>query len=90
MTSYLDLITQARLIDRVESCTTTGDVEYPGTALEVTDPDGADLFHVIVDQSGQRQVLLFAAKESYRLPLEVVEQMIAKAKETVVFLGEAP
>jgi len=80
---YLELIERARLVDRVESCTTTGDVEYPGTALEIADVDGKDLFHIVVDGKGQRHVLFFAAQENYRMPLEVLERILAVAREAV-------
>jgi hypothetical protein len=80
---YLELVERARLVDDVKSCTTTGDVEYPGTALEVTDGDGKDLFHIVVDGKGQRQVLFFAAEENYRVSLEVIERILARARETV-------
>lgn len=83
MKSYLEFIEQTRLVAEVESCTTTGDVEYPGTALEIADQYGKDLFHVVVDSKGQRQVMFFAVKEDYRLPLEVLEKIIARAKEVV-------
>jgi hypothetical protein len=87
---YLALIEGTRLIDHVASCTTTGDVAYPGTALEIADPDGKGLFHVVVDGSGQRQVLFFAAPENYRMPLELLEQIIAGAKQTVAPTKDEP
>ena len=88
MSRYLELIERARLVDSVESCTTTGDVGYPGTALEITDLDGKDLFHIVVDDRGKRQVLFFAAQENYRMPLEVLEQIIARAREAVAPKGD--
>lgn len=83
MSRYLDLIERARLVESVKSCTTSGDVGYPGTALEIADGDGNDLFHVVVDGGGRRQVLFFAAPETYRMPLELLEQIIARAREAV-------
>ena len=83
MSSYLEFIERARLVETVESCLTTGDVEYPGTALEVTDRSGEDLFHVVVDSKGRRQVLIFAAHAHYRLPLELLEECLARAREAV-------
>ena len=87
MSSYLESIEQTRLITNLQSCTTTGDVDYPGTALEITDQDGNDLFHVVVDGKGERQVMFFAARDDYRLPLETLERIIARAKEVVQPLG---
>jgi hypothetical protein len=83
MSKYLELIERARLVTSPESCTTTGDVEYPGTALEIADQDGNDLFHIVIDSKGRRQVLFFALKENYRLPLDLLEQIIARAKDSV-------
>jgi len=83
MSRYLEWIEQARLVDVVKSTSTTGDVEYPGTALEVADVDGRELFHVVVDASGRRQVLFLATPDNYRLPLELVERALAGAKEVV-------
>ncbi len=83
MRSYLELVEQTRLIARVQSCVTTGDVEYPGTALEIADQDGCDLFHVVVDRNGQPQVMFFASEDDYRLPLGVLEEILAKAKDLV-------
>ena len=83
MKSYLGTIEQTRLIADVQTCTTTGDVEYPGTALEVTDQEGNELFHVVVDGTGERQVMFFAAEDDYRLPLEVLERIIARARDVV-------
>lgn len=84
MSRYLELIEQARLVEEVASSTTTGDVEYPGTSLEIADDGENDLFHIVVDRKGQRQVLYFAICENYRLPLDLLERIIARAKETVV------
>jgi len=83
MSRYIKIIEEARLIKDVSTCTTTGDVEYPGTALEVSDENERELFHVVVDKSGERQVLIFSADEDYRLSLELLEKIIAKAKEEV-------
>lgn len=84
MSKYLQFIERARLVDSVESCVTTGDVDYPGTALEIVDRDGRDLFHIVVDGTGRRQVLFFASTESFRLPLEVLERIVAGAGDVVV------
>ena len=88
MRSYLESIEQTRLVANLQSCTTTGDVDYPGTALEITDQDGNDLFHVVVDGKGEQQVMFFATKDNYRLPLEILERIIARAKEVVQPMGD--
>ena len=84
MSSYLELIEGSRLIESVETCSTTGDVDYPGTAVEVTDKDGMDLFHIVVDGEGRRQVLFFAVQENYRVPFEALERCLAKARDVVM------
>jgi len=83
MSGYLELIERSRLVDVVNSTSSTGGVAYPGTALEVADADGRELFHVVVDGRGRRQVLFFATPDHYRLPLELVERALARAKEVV-------
>jgi hypothetical protein len=81
--SYDSLIKEARLVNKIESTTTTGDVEYDGTALEICDERGEDMFHIIVDMQGERQILFFAREENYRLPLKLMEEIISKAHEVV-------
>ena len=83
MKSYLNFIEQTRLVTDIQSCTTTGDVEYPGTALEIADQDGNDLFHIVVDGKGNRQLMFFASKNDYRLPLDILERIISRGKEVV-------
>lgn len=80
---YLELIEQTRIIRDVDSCTTTGDPEYPGTALEVYTTDGEEILHVVVDSTGERQVRFLARDHPLRIPLELLEQIIAKAKDVV-------
>jgi len=80
---YLEFIEQVPLIREVDSCTTTGDVDYPGTALEVRLPSGDEILHVVVDGSGERQVLLLVHDGPLRVPLELLEQILARAKEVV-------
>jgi len=80
---YMDTIEAARLVTGVEITTTTGDVEYPGTAIEVADEHGEELFHVVMDSSGERQVLLFAHSDNYRIPLARLEKIVAIANEKV-------
>lgn len=88
MGDYLRFVEETRLLDAVDACVTSGDLEYPGTTLEVVGPDGQDLFHVVVDSTGQRQILFFASEENFRLPLDVMERILARAKELVVALPD--
>lgn len=84
MKQYIDLIESTPLIDQVEPVLTTGDPDYPGTALEVWEPNGQALFHVVVDAAGNRQILFLAG--NYRLSLTRLEEIIAKAKEEVLWV----
>jgi len=83
MTPYYEMIEGARLISSVESTLTTGDASYDGTALEVADQSGQELFHVVVDSQGERQFLFFRSNENIRLPLRVLEEILNAAKEKV-------
>jgi hypothetical protein len=80
---YQSLIERARLIKSIESTATTGDVAYSGTALEITDENGEDLFHFVVDSKGDLQALFFSHAENYRMSMSDLEKIILKAKETV-------
>jgi hypothetical protein len=75
--------TDTRLVRAVQSRTTTGDLEYPGTALEIADEAGKELFHVVVDSQGERQVLFFPRDQGYRISVEVMERILARANEVV-------
>lgn len=86
MKPYIDFIESTPIIDRVEAVVTTGDPEYPGTALEVWEPNGRELFHVVVNSAGERHILFLAG--NYRLTLTQLEEIIAKAKEEVRFIDE--
>lgn len=81
--TYLDFIEQAPLVHDVESCTTTGDIEYPGTAFEVRLPTGEEVLHVVVDGTGEQQVLLLNHEHPFRMPLELLERLLAKARKVV-------
>ena len=83
MSKYLDWIESTRLITEVDSCTTSGDVDYPGTALEITDKSNRDIIHVVVDSTGKRQVMILAQADDYRLPLELLEEILNTAKKRV-------
>lgn len=84
--SYLDVIESARTVreEDIESCLTTGDDDYPGTALEITDKEGNELFHVVLDSQGERQILFWPQGTPYRLPLDLVDKIVTVAKEKVV------
>jgi hypothetical protein len=83
MKRYSDTIAETRLVREVQSCTTTGDLEYSGTALEISDEAGTELFHVVVDTNGERQLLFFPSSDGYRMPVDVMERILAKAKDVV-------
>ena len=85
---YKELISQANLIDDIDSTITTGDLEYDGTALEIWDKNGKELFHVVIDDAGQIQILFFASKEHYRIPAELFERILDRAKEAVRKVNE--
>jgi hypothetical protein len=81
--TYLEFIEQAPLVRDVASCTTTGDLDYPGTAFEVRVPDGDEVLHVVVDGTGEQQVLFLGHEQPFRMPLGLLEQLLARAKEVV-------
>lgn len=83
MKKYSQVISDARLVSVVESDSSTGDLEYSGTALEVSDQSGEELFHVVVDEHGERQFLFFATDHDYRIPLNLLERIVERAKEVV-------
>jgi hypothetical protein len=85
--TYSSLIKSARLVSSIESNTSTGDLEYPGTALEIADDHGEDLFHVVIDETGDLQVLFFANRENYRMRLDLLEKILERARETVKKTG---
>jgi hypothetical protein len=80
---YIEFIEGARLIRDVESCATTGDLDYPGTALEVREPGGKEVLHVVVDASGEQQVLFMSSPQAFRIPLSLLEEILSRAKEVV-------
>lgn len=83
MNDYTSIIEAAPLITKIESTTTSGDLNYQGTALEVSTSDGAELFHVLVDGNSQTQFLFFRSEGNYRLPLDVMQKVIDAAKQCV-------
>lgn len=83
MNDYATLIEGAPLVEQVEIVTTTGDLNYDGTALEIASLDGDELFHVVIDRFGKPQFLFFRSEGNYRVPLEEVERVLTFAKENV-------
>jgi hypothetical protein len=83
MKSYTELIEGTPLIRHVETTVTTGDLDYNGTALEVEDASGNELFHVVVDEKGEQQFLIYPMQERVRIPLHVLEEVLLFAKKTV-------
>lgn len=83
MTTYAQRIENTPLVANVETTLTTGDLDYDGTALEVCDELGNELFHIVVDSNGERQFRFFRANGDYRLPLELLEKIVRAAKEKV-------
>jgi hypothetical protein len=83
MATYSEWIDETRLVARIELTTTTGDASYDGTALEVSDENGSELFQIVVDSQGDRQLLMFGADGNFRLPLPLLEQVLAAAKQHV-------
>ncbi len=88
MKKYLDLIENTRLITQIDAVMTTGDLEYPGMAIEVYDEKGEDLFHIAIDSRGEKQVLFFSHNDNYRLPLEQLEKILSDANEYVGRIDE--
>jgi len=87
MTSYTEMIAGTHLVRKIELTTTTGDLDYEGTALEIEDEEGNELFHVVVDEKGERQFLLFRSEGNIRIPLSIIEEVVGAAKEKVHSVG---
>ncbi len=85
--NYESFIQQTKLINEIESASTTGDTDYDGTALEISEKNGEELFHVVVDKKGEMQMLFFATDQSYRIPIELMEKIIYKARQIVNKMG---
>ena len=82
--NYTDFIRRTQFVkdDELEVVLTTGDVDYSGTALEVT-CDNIELFHFVVDEDGVQQVVVFPQKSCYRMNLSTLDAIILAAKEEV-------
>lgn len=83
MSDYSHFIENTPLIERVDITTTGGDPDYNGTAIEISDESGNELFHVVVDSKGERQFLFIQSQGDYRITLDEMEQIIASAKKHV-------
>jgi len=83
MKKYMNHIEETHFVAEVESSLTSGDLDYPGTALEIRELGGEELFHVVVTSNGEQQVLFYAQGQDYRLPLDLVAQILNTAKEKV-------
>jgi hypothetical protein len=90
VSTCLDAIERARLIERVETCVTTGDPEYPGLAVEICDIEGRELFHIVLDTKGACQIRVLATQDDFRLPLDVLEPLLAWARSVVAPSGVPP
>ena len=83
MTSYMQKIEGTPLIADVDTTLTTGDLDYDGTALEVCDKSGNELFDVVVDSRGEKQLWFLPSDRGYRIPLELLERIVETAKQKV-------
>ena len=84
MNRYSKFIDAANLISNVETTLTTGDLEYGGTAFEITDgQSGRELFHIVADENGERQLLVFGCDGNFRISLSTMEEIISSAKGKV-------
>jgi hypothetical protein len=81
--NYTSYIENSKLIKDIESISTTGDADYDGTALEISEKNGDELFHVVVDKDGELQILFLSSEKNYRLPLELMERIILKSRQIV-------
>lgn len=83
MTTFMQRIEGTPLVANVETTLTTGDLDYGGTALEVCDESGKELFQVVLDSNGHRHFRFFGSDGDYRISLELMEQIVETAKEKV-------
>lgn len=81
--NYQQIIARAKVFRDLRYEITTGDASYPGTAIEVSDNSGIEIFHIVLDNSGESQFLFFPISENFRIPVSVMEGIISKAKEAV-------
>ena len=88
METYSQLIDRARLISNTELEVTTGDVEYTGTAIEVSDEKGEEICHVVVDSGGEQQLLFFSCEKNFRVPLSEMQRILTMANQHVKQIEE--
>jgi hypothetical protein len=86
--NYKTFINEAQLIKKPHFIITTGDPDYPGTALEVFDNDENEIFHFVVNQKGEKQLLFFGNKKNFRLSIEDMEFLINNAREKVKLIND--
>jgi hypothetical protein len=84
--TYSEAIADIRCV-HLEATLTTGDASYPGTAVEVCNETGADLFHFVIGPDGKREVVFFTT-ESFRISLQEMETLVAKARLVVAIPPE--
>jgi hypothetical protein len=84
--NYRSFIQKTRLISDIDSMVTSGDADFNGTALEIWGKNNEELFHIVNDQNGELQILFI--KQDYRMPVDLFERIIKKAKEVVRIINE--
>lgn len=87
--AYSEFIKRTPLVrdEDVVVVQTTGDADYPGTSLEVSCGE-TELFHIVVDDNGVQQVIVFPQREHYRMDLSTLDAIILAAKGRVHAAGE--
>lgn len=85
---YTDFINSIPIADgKLSSTLTTGDVDYPGTALEVYVED-KELFDFVVNEKGELQVIVYPNNASYRLSFSLFEEMVRLVSEKVKYIPD--
>jgi len=82
--TYLEWIEQTTLVREVDTCVTSGDLDYPGIAFEVCSKAGDQILHVVVDSAGEQQVLLLTDPNPLRVPLSLLQKILERAKDVVM------
>ena len=60
-------------------------MDYPGTAIEIKDSKGDELFHIVVDSNANQQVLFFASDKNFRISLDDLILILQKSKDKVKY-----
>lgn len=84
MKKYSEFIGSIRLIENLDSVRTTGDLDYCGTAVEVSEKNGEELFHIVIDETGERQILFFSHIDNFRVKFSQFKKIIEQAVEDVL------